>query len=81
MGKRILFSVFYTWLSPQLWALYGRHPIQSNVLYLAVALQIEVVAAYLASPVAVVGPLLVLTGLVMMGFAVITGFRGEVVGD
>ncbi len=63
------------------WTFIAGAVLHSGVLYLAVALQIELAGAFLASPIALVGPLLVLAGLAMTGIASIRGFRGEVVRD
>lgn len=63
------------------WTFIAGTVLHSGVLYLAVALQLQLAGAFLASPVAVIGPLLVLAGLAMMGVAAILGFRGEIVRD
>lgn len=63
------------------WTFIAGTVLHSGVLYLAVALQIQLAGTLLASPVAIVGPLLVLAGLTMMGFAAAIGFRGEIVRD
>jgi len=53
----------------------------SGLLFFAGGLQQQWAIGLLASPVATIGPLLVLAGLFLAGFAAATGFRGEIVRD
>ncbi|MEE8482470.1 MAG: hypothetical protein V3S12_03870 [Acidiferrobacterales bacterium] len=63
------------------WTFIAGTLLHSGVLYLAVALQIPLAGAFLASPVAIIGPLLVLAGLFMIGVAALKGFQGEIIRD
>lgn len=53
----------------------------SGLLYLVVALEQEWATALMASPVAYIGPVLVLAGLALAGIATMLGFRGSIETD
>jgi hypothetical protein len=53
----------------------------SGLLYLAVGLQLPWAAGLLGSPVALIGPVLVLLGLFLAGVGAAVGFRGRLVTD
>ncbi|GMR21460.1 MAG: hypothetical protein BMS9Abin36_2061 [Gammaproteobacteria bacterium] len=53
----------------------------SGLLYLSVALEFPWAVSLMAGPVAYIGPVLILTGLVLAGLAAAVGFRGMVEND
>jgi hypothetical protein len=53
----------------------------SGLLYLAVGLQLPWAGGLLGSPVAYIGPVLILLGLFLAGIGAAVGFRGPVVAD
>lgn len=53
----------------------------SGLLYLAVALEQTWAAALMGGPVAYIGPILVLLGLLLAGIATLLGFRGSIEPD
>lgn len=55
--------------------------LHSGLLYLALGLQMQWAASLMATPLATVGPVLVLLGLGLAGVAALLGFRGEIVRD
>lgn len=61
------------------WVFIAGAVLHSGMLYLAVGLELPWAAAYLGSKFAVVGPLLVLAGLLLAGVAAAMGFRGSIV--
>lgn len=63
------------------WTFIAGALLHSGLLYLAQGLRVEWIAPLMGSPVASLGPLLVLAGLVMAGVAALIGFRGEIVRD
>jgi hypothetical protein len=63
------------------WTFIAGALLHSGVLYLAMALEFPWAAAYLASPVSVLGPALILIGLGLAGVAAALGFRGVLVQD
>jgi hypothetical protein len=63
------------------WVFIAGAVLHSGVLYLAAAVQMPWAGAWLGSPLALLGPVLVLAGLAMIGVATLIGFRGELVRD
>jgi hypothetical protein len=63
------------------WVFIAGAVLHSGVLYMASALEMAWAAAWLGSPLALIGPLLVLAGLAMIGVATLIGFRGEMIRD
>ncbi|KPJ96841.1 MAG: hypothetical protein AMJ55_01555 [Gammaproteobacteria bacterium SG8_15] len=63
------------------WVFIAGALLHSGVLFLATAFQMPWAGAWLASPMALLGPILVLAGFAMIGIATIMGFRGELVRD
>ncbi len=63
------------------WVFIAGAVLHSGLLYLVAVFELPWAGALFASPIASVGPLLVLAGLVMIGVATIMGFRGELVRD
>lgn len=55
--------------------------LHSGLLYLAIALELPWAGAILGSPVAILGPGLVLLGLALAGVAAVVGLRPEIVKD
>ena len=55
--------------------------LHSGLLYLAMGLELQWALGLMAGPVAMAGPILVLTGLMLAGVAALLGFRGEIVRD
>jgi len=53
----------------------------SGMLYLAQGLQLQWVVSLMGTPVAMIGPILILAGLTLAGLAALLGFRGEIVRD
>jgi hypothetical protein len=63
------------------WIFIAGAVLHSGLLYLAVGLQVEWAGGLMATWVSYIGPILVLTGLVLAGVAAAIGFRAEFVRD
>ncbi len=63
------------------WTFIAGAVLHSGLLYLAGGFQLDWALAILGTPVSSVGPVLVLAGLAMAGWAALIGFRGEIVRD
>jgi len=63
------------------WTFIAGAVLHSGLLFLVQGLQANWAAPLMATPLAYVGPLLVLAGLAMAGVAALVGFRGEIVRD
>ena len=63
------------------WVFIAGAILHSGVSYMAAALEMGWAYAWLGSPLALIGPVLVLAGFAMIGIATIIGFRGELIRD
>lgn len=81
-GVVLCFLAIPVWFKQTIsWVFIAGALLHSGMLYLAVALQWGWANAWMASPFAAVGPVLVLAGFGLIGIATIIGFRGELVRD
>lgn len=63
------------------WMFIAGAVLHSGLLYLAVGLELQWALGLMATPFAMIGPVLVLSGLALAGIAALLGFRGEIVRD